>query len=102
MNGKYLLIGIVFLFFVTGCTPVQETSVDYIPSDAQTVSLAIEDMTCQSCALGLEYELEQLEGVYEANVDYTTGVGEVSYDPSVIDTETIAAGSTIYPASVVK
>jgi len=73
-----------------------------IPSDANArqVTLAINDMTCPSCALGVEYQLKQLNGVYNAEIKYPEGLGFVIYDASQLSAEDIAASSTIYSASV--
>jgi len=73
-----------------------------IPSDANVrqATLAIKDMTCPSCALGVEYQLKQLDGVYNAEVKYPEGVGFAVYDSSKLSAEKIASSSTIYPAIV--
>ena len=65
-------------------------------------NLEIEGMYCPSCALGVEYELKQLQGVYSAEVKYPEGTGAVIYDSSQVSVEEIAAASTVYPASVVE
>ena len=58
-------------------------------------------MTCTSCALGVEYELKQVDGVVDAKVKYPEGTGTVTFDSAVVDAETIAKASTTYPAKVV-
>ncbi len=72
------------------------------PQNLKTANLEIEGMTCQSCALGVEYELKQVDGVVDAKVSYQDGTGKVTFDPAKVDAETIAKASTIYPAKVVK
>jgi len=73
-----------------------------IPSDADVrqTTLAIKDMTCPSCALGVEYQLKQLDGVYDAQIKYPDGTGLVIYDSAKITSEKIAESSTIYKATV--
>ena len=80
----------------------EKMSAKEIPQDAgvRQTTLAIKDMTCPSCALGVEYELKQLDGVYDAKINYPAGTGQVIYDTSKLSAEEIAAASTIYPATV--
>lgn len=82
---------------ITGNT-VKKTN---IQSNLKTANLEIEGMTCQSCAIGVEYELKQVNGVVDAKVNYQDGTGSVTFDPAKVDAETIAKASTIYPAKVV-
>ncbi len=63
--------------------------------------LDIQDMTCTSCALGIEYQLKQLSGVVDAKISYEEGKGYVKYDADKISAEEIAKASDVYPASVV-
>ena len=44
------------------------------------VQLALEGMTCASCATRIERKLNKLEGV-EASVNFATEQATVSYDP---------------------
>src|SRR3990172_10179601 len=48
------------------------------------VQLAIEGMTCASCAARIERKLNKLEGV-EAAVNYATDSAAVAYDPSRVE-----------------
>ena len=96
----------MILIFVTGCTSSQltgNTQLD-IPQNENTriAKLEINEMTCPSCALGVEYQLKQVKGVREAKVDYQKGTGIVTYDPSKVIPEDIAKASTTYPAKVVE
>ncbi|RMF55500.1 heavy-metal-associated domain-containing protein [Candidatus Woesearchaeota archaeon] len=67
----------------------------------ETAYLQIEGMTCKSCALGVEYELKQVNGVVDARVSYKEGTGIVTFNPEIVDAETIAKASTVYPARVI-
>src|SRR3990172_2229263 len=51
------------------------------PEERTRVQLAIEGMTCASCAARIERKLNKLEGV-EAAVNYATDSAAVVYDPS--------------------
>jgi len=115
----YVMFGLVGLFVLAGCatTPRADSNIDLppaiqnyneqmsakeIPSDANVrqTTLAIKDMTCPSCALGVEYQIKQLDGVYDAEIKYPEGTGIVTYDSSKLSAEDIAAESTVYSASV--
>jgi len=73
-----------------------------IPSDADVrqTTLAIKGMSCPSCAVGVEYQLKQLDGVYDVQIKYQDGAGLVIYDSTEITAEKIAESSTIYAATV--
>lgn len=105
---KYVFAGILILVVlvivvilgnigITGDT-VKEVNTQ---QNLETANLQIEGMTCQSCALGVEYELKQVKGVVDAKVNYQDGTGTVTFDPAKVDAETIAKASTVYPAKVV-
>jgi len=64
-------------------------------------SLGIDDMYCMSCAYGVEAQMEELDGVIDASVDYKTASGVVLYDRDKVSAEEIALASTVYPAHVV-
>ena len=66
------------------------------------VDLAIEGMYCGACAIGVEAQIEELDGVISADINAWEASGTVKYDADKIDPNTIAAASTYYPASVVK
>ena len=60
----------------------------------------IKDMHCSSCALTIDMDLEELEGVKEARTSYAKGETEVEYDlkkvPDQLILETIKkAGYTV-------
>lgn len=106
---KYIYAGLLILVVlvavviaeyngITG-NAVKETNIQL---NLKTANLEIEGMTCQSCALGVEYELKQVKGVVDAKINYQDGTGTVTFDPAIVDAETIAEASTVYPAKVVK
>jgi len=114
---RMLILGLIGLFLLVGCATTENSSTDLppaiqkyneqmsakdIPQDANVrqTTLAIKDMTCPSCALGVEYQIKQMDGVYDAEIKYSEGKGIVTYDSSKLSAEEIAKSSTIYPASV--
>ncbi|MDZ7959086.1 MAG: heavy metal translocating P-type ATPase [Aulosira sp. DedQUE10] len=56
----------------------------------KTQTLQIGGMDCGSCAKTIEVGLQQLSGVTEAKVNFTTGKARVSYDPKVLSEKTIS------------
>src|SRR5690348_4878571 len=59
------------------------------PRTEQT-TLALEGMTCASCASRIERALNKVEGV-EATVNYATETAAVAYDPAVASTDRLVA-----------
>lgn len=55
-----------------------------VVSDATSIALKIEGMTCASCAKAVERVTSKLEGVAEANVNYATEKLSISYEPSQV------------------
>lgn len=102
---KYIKLGILVLIslLVIGCTKPTGSAVSEVKTqaDLKQATLEIEGMTCQSCALGVEYELKQVAGVADVKVDYQTGKAVVEYDPAQVDAVAIAQASTAYPAKVI-
>ncbi len=50
-------------------------------ADTARVKLAIDGMTCGSCATTARIVLERVEGVYDAEVSYDSASAVVLYDP---------------------
>jgi Cu+-exporting ATPase len=65
----------------------------------RTIELAVDGMTCASCAAGVERVLRAQRGVAEARVEFMTGRATVKADPST-DPDALAAAVTAagYPA----
>ena len=53
------------------------------PERRERTTLALEGMTCASCAARIERTLNKVEGV-EATVNFATETASVSYDPAVV------------------
>jgi Cu+-exporting ATPase len=52
----------------------------------ERTTLAIEGMTCASCAAGVEKRLGSVDGVEECSVNFATHRASVSFDPKRVDT----------------
>lgn len=64
-------------------------------------TLKIDNMYCEACAYGVKAQLEELQGVVNADIDYKNASGIVIYDADIIDASIIADASTIYPATTI-
>ena len=51
--------------------------------------LKIEGMHCSSCAMTIDFDLEDLEGVKSAKTSYAAQVTEVEFDPGKVDDQEI-------------
>jgi len=105
---KKIVIGIVvlslILLFMFTNNNNKEVTGSIIAQEIENLhetSLVIEGMYCESCAYGVKAQLEELDGVVIANIDYRTATGTVRYDADKVDPETIAAASTVYNCKVV-
>ena len=49
----------------------------------------ITDMHCTACAMNIDFELEDLEGVKMAKTNYAKAQTEVEYDPSLVSDKKI-------------
>jgi Cu+-exporting ATPase len=59
---------------------------DAQPRTREQTTLALEGMTCASCAARIERTLNKVEGV-EATVNFATETASVRYDPAVVEPE---------------
>src|SRR6266567_1122293 len=57
------------------------------PLEVSHTTLALEGMTCASCAIRIEKGLKRVPGVLDASVNLATERGTVTYDPSLIGIE---------------
>jgi Cu+-exporting ATPase len=55
----------------------------------ETCNLSISDMSCASCVAHIEGDLNKLDGVREAKVNFATNSAQVSYDPAQLSAEDI-------------
>ncbi len=61
------------------------------PDHAATLSVGIEGMSCDHCAMNIRNRFESVSGVYEAYVRYPEGQGTFVYDPDQLTCEQIIA-----------
>ena len=59
-------------------------------SDMTTKTYTIQGMHCSSCAMSIDWALEDLDGVKEATTSYAKGFTKVSFDPARVTDATIA------------
>lgn len=102
----YPTLLIMAILVLVGCTVTSETPTDQskitgAATNVHEATLDIEGMTCTSCALGVEYQLKQVDGVLEAKINYEEGKGYVTYDADKVTGEIIAQSSDIYPAKLI-
>ena len=57
------------------------------PLEVSHTTLALEGMTCASCAIRIEKGLKRVPGVLDASVNLATERGTVTYDPSLTGIE---------------
>jgi mercuric ion binding protein len=67
----------------------------------QTVTFAVEKMTCAACPITVRKAMEKVEGVKSVDVDFGAKTATVIFDPTITSAEKIGAASTNagYPAS---
>ena len=84
-------------------TPVA-TLVSFAPAamaaEAQTLTFAIENMTCELCPLTVKTAMAKVPGVQSVEIDFDAKTATVVFDPGLTDPAAIAAASTNagYPA----
>ena len=70
-------------------------------AEQQTVTLAVEKMTCALCPFTVSKAIESVDGVKSVDVDYDSKTAEVTFDDAITDVNAVAAASTDagYPAT---
>lgn len=68
------------------------------------INLDIEGMHCSSCAMNIDFDLEDLEGVKTAKTNYAKQKCEVEFDENKITIEKVLkqVGKTGYKAELIK
>lgn len=59
-------------------------------TEPERLTLKTDGMTCAACSAAIERSLDRLDGVIEANANFSNNVVSVTYDPGKIDKEKIA------------
>lgn len=57
--------------------------------NTKKIKLKIDGMHCTSCAMSIDFDLEDLDGVKEARTNYAKQVTEIEFDSSKIKQEII-------------
>lgn len=60
-------------------------------TDATTVRIRVEGMTCKACSTGIATGLAKVDGVVEAKVEYEQGYADVTYDPARVAPEALVS-----------
>ena len=58
-------------------------------SDLVKTKLKIEGMHCSSCAMNIDFDLEDLEGVTSAKTNYAKSETDVEFDPEKLPLEKV-------------
>ncbi len=89
-----VLIGISSSFFQN----LQAAENDAI----QTVTLAVENMTCRMCPITVRKSLGNIDGVIEARSDFDTKTAMVKFDRNKTNIKALIAATTNagYPSSI--
>lgn len=87
---------------VTGCLGDDAQHAAQAPAATHAATLAIEGMTCASCAVTVKVALGRLPGIADVKVDTANGRAVVRFDRAQVDAARIAAAITDvgYPSSV--
>jgi len=99
-----LTLGLAVISGATMATAVAKSSIARITQETQTLSFAIENMTCAMCPITVRKAMEQVSGVTEVKVDLKAKTATVIFDPARATSEAIAAASTNagYPAHIMR
>ncbi len=93
-NSMRTLILIASFLLFTACDGTNNQAQIVVPESAQRVSLAVSNMTCSSCGPTVRRALQQVNGVYKANVDTTSHSAIIYFDPEKTDVSTLIEATT--------
>ena len=84
------ILAVAWLFYPSGINPANAALAEY----------QLEKLSCGSCVSNIENALASLDGIGSVEVNLTSNRGRVTYDPSEVDSRTIAETITGagYPA----
>jgi len=71
-------------------------------NSSQSVTLAMQNMTCAMCKITIKKALQGVEGVQKVSVDGDTKMADVTFDPQKTSIEALIKATTNagYPATV--
>jgi len=70
----------------------------------QTVTLDVQNMTCEVCPITVKKALQGVPGVSDVSIDFAKKTARVTYDPDKAKSDDLTAATTIagFPSSVQK
>lgn len=73
-----------------------------IAAPERNATFAVSNLTCPTCPIAVKTAMGRVPGVTHVNVDFSTKIATVSYDPVRATPEAIAAASSKvgYPARI--
>ncbi len=94
----YVPISLFFVAILTAAWMFYPSGIN--PANAALAEYQLEKLSCGSCVSNIENALASLDGIGSVEVNLTSNRGRVTYDPSEIDSRTIAETITGagYPA----
>lgn len=95
--GKILNNLVITLIFLLASSASAREAV----TDLQTVTLAVENMSCPMCKITIRKALEKVDGVQRATVDYDSKIATVTFDATKVEVNdlTSATGNGGYPST---
>lgn len=77
-------------------------SISVQKQSSQSVTLAMQNMTCAMCKITIKKALQGVEGVQKVSVDGDTKMADVTFDPQKTSIEALIKATTNagYPATV--
>jgi mercuric ion binding protein len=90
-NRTLWFAGAIMLMLATGVTAAQ-----------RSVTLRVDNMTCESCPYIVDKSLERVDGVIEAKVSFEQRIAVVRYDDERIDVDVLthATAEAGYPSRI--
>lgn len=89
-----LTLGFVATPAALACGDKTQEAAKPVPADAQTATVKITGMTCDGCANQVRNALLKVDGVYDAEVNWESGVATVKFDGSKVDQAKLGAAIT--------
>jgi mercuric ion binding protein len=87
---KTVLLSLLFLApLALGVAPVSAAQ-----AATQTVTLAVENMSCAACPITVRKALKKVPGVAQAKVDFDTKTATVTFDPAKTRVEDLTRATT--------
>ena len=81
---------------------IHAETVVQVKNNSQSVTLAMQNMTCAMCKFTIKKALESVDGVQQVSVDYDSKTASVTFDPQKTSSEALIKATTNagYPATV--